>query len=369
MLLDVLGALIGFAGVMLLLSLIVTSLGQASQHLLRLRGRNLQVALADVLERIGKGKGWTAPALASEILRDAALPPSETGARVARNVDKIGGPVRWMRSAPSLVWLSPDELDHALRKASTPLSAAKAREARELFEKSQERMTERFKSWMRYLAIFWAIAVAGVFQISAPLLLRDLSTDPALRARYLAETATIQAQGAEAVEQLRAVGPAPVDALVEMARRHPRLAAVLEEVSGEGRDVAQLEHEIRDVLRDVPGQREALVGEYRQILAEMRTERVGGSLDVAEDQLGQLARIDIVPWPHGWSFYGRFGNVLGVLITALLLTLGAPFWFDAIKVLTSLRDKIALARGGGDGAAKASPPPKPAAGDADKTDG
>ena len=51
MLMDIIGVAIGFSVVMLLLSLIVTSLGQATQALLRLRGRNLRYGLAMALSK------------------------------------------------------------------------------------------------------------------------------------------------------------------------------------------------------------------------------------------------------------------------------------------------------------------------------
>ena len=49
MFLDILGVVIGFAVVMLLLSLLVTALVQATQHLLRLRARNFEYGLRALL--------------------------------------------------------------------------------------------------------------------------------------------------------------------------------------------------------------------------------------------------------------------------------------------------------------------------------
>jgi hypothetical protein len=61
--------------------------------------------------------------------------------------------------------------------------------------------------------------------------------------------------------------------------------------------------------------------------------------------------------PLGWShatsphnlFWDGFGKVLGLLVTAFALTLGAPFWFD-------LLGKVSNLRGSGPPAATASKP-------------
>jgi hypothetical protein len=42
-------------------------------------------------------------------------------------------------------------------------------------------------------------------------------------------------------------------------------------------------------------------------------------------------------WPSNWNF----GYLLGVLATAALLSLGAPFWFNALKSMTNLRPILA----------------------------
>jgi hypothetical protein len=42
-------------------------------------------------------------------------------------------------------------------------------------------------------------------------------------------------------------------------------------------------------------------------------------------------------WMARWSDTRRPINKLGVLLTAMLLSLGAPFWFNALKNLARLR--------------------------------
>jgi len=41
-------------------------------------------------------------------------------------------------------------------------------------------------------------------------------------------------------------------------------------------------------------------------------------------------------WPDKWG-----QHLLGMIFSALLLSLGAPFWFNTLKSLTSLRSTVA----------------------------
>jgi hypothetical protein len=60
----------------------------------------------------------------------------------------------------------------------------------------------------------------------------------------------------------------------------------------------------------------------------------------------KAAGFDIVPpgWLARWPNEGGiwwFNHLFGLLLTAGLLTLGAPFWFNLLKNLTSLRPALA----------------------------
>ena len=48
-----------------------------------------------------------------------------------------------------------------------------------------------------------------------------------------------------------------------------------------------------------------------------------------------------IPDPEHWRDHWRGVNTLGVLITSLLLSLGAPFWYSALSQLIQLRSTIA----------------------------
>jgi hypothetical protein len=112
--------------------------------------------------------------------------------------------------------------------------------------------------------------------------------------------------------------------------------------------------EIYDKLRDQPKLVEALVKSAPDV-----TEQGGAVLDQSnnttetrvtaftnlQEQM-KKAGFEIVPrgWLGRWPKEGRiwwFNHLFGLLLTAGLLTLGAPFWFNLLKNLMSLRPAVA----------------------------
>ncbi len=50
---------------------------------------------------------------------------------------------------------------------------------------------------------------------------------------------------------------------------------------------------------------------------------------------------DPYPWPSGGQWSWPFQHLLGILASAALLSLGAPFWFNTLKSLANLRPMLA----------------------------
>lgn len=81
----------------------------------------------------------------------------------------------------------------------------------------------------------------------------------------------------------------------------------------------------------------------RKYAARSDGARLQGSKDSRReprDVVSELGRLEVRPWPHGPSFYADPANCVGVLMTTVLLTLGAPFWFNMLKYAANLRDML-----------------------------
>jgi len=92
------------------------------------------------------------------------------------------------------------------------------------------------------------------------------------------------------------------------------------------------------------------VGKYRGFVISALVKRA----DDIDKQL-QKAGVDLVPSPYpgdpkqGWPYrvvhelfqFNNNRNFLGILLTAAFLSLGAPFWYNALKNLSNLRSTVA----------------------------
>ena len=287
--LDVLGVFTAFATVMLVFSIAITSLVQATQGLLRWRARNLQNGLAKIMKSV-QDEGSQDDAWENAI----SLLNNSYGALVNTKIPAAGLLSRFF--GPQVSWMDPDELDRELRRQKEiGLNDAQATEISEKFRKAQGTMRKLFLRRMRMATILWAFVIAFYYQLSTPDLLRDFSMDPDLRDRIATQGETLAAADTASSAQ-------------------------------NGDD-------------DEAGNTPALPG-------------VTATAD------GTTPYFQLQPWSESWGFYyekdaptdawyaGFQGkNIVGVLMTVLLLSLGAPFWFDMLKSVVSLRDTLSKATG------------------------
>ena len=283
---NVLGVLTAFITVMLIFSIAVTSLVQATQGLLRWRARNLQNSLAKILgSALGEGHGRNTREDAIAILNEA------DAALINTKLDPKGMVSRFF--GPQLSWMEPDELDRELLKQrKLGLTYEQKTDVSQKFRRSHHVMRKVFLRRVRLATIGWAFVIAVYYQISAPALLEELSADPQL--------------------------------------------------------VAQLEEQGRDMLQHADE-------------GDPDDETKGA----AEEGVASRAFFQLQPWQDGWCFFYhskkadpeckaaatdppgswfermQWSNIIGMLITVSLLSLGAPFWFDMLKSVVNLKDTIA----------------------------
>ena len=79
-------------------------------------------------------------------------------------------------------------------------------------------------------------------------------------------------------------------------------------------------------------------------ITRQELDRLGIAAIELKDQLAK-SRLDLIPttFPSWEQYRGdlSWGHVLGMLITAFLLSLGAPFWFSVLGSMAALRPMLA----------------------------
>ncbi len=390
MLSDVLGVLIAFVSIILLLSIVVTGMVQATQAVFRVRGRNLLASVTRFLEATNRlNAGDTR-------LQKRARAAAVLNSGNVASIDKVAKPDKfWRREllGPTVSWVHSQELAAAIEKIAPVLSDTERSEDKKPPDDkspdaaSSEAKTEasppatkkalnddmpppapktdnlvneirrmepawckRFQFFMRMVTIGWAFVIAIGFQVSAPALFASLSTDPKRVADILEEQEEISkiAKAAIADEQYDLVSDKALD---ELARNHPDYADDIAQAGNAAPTKAELMSQLQDVLPDVP-ERPQMMREYSELIDGLITDEVPASTNNTETTdaaVDKLAAFGIGWWKDGRAFYFDSENnlkisvAIGVLLTAILLTFGAPFWFEQLRTLAALRDPRAAA--------------------------
>jgi hypothetical protein len=351
--------LIGLTVVLLALSMAVTVITQSITALFNSRGRHLRRGLTDLLQQLD-------PALTAALSRSVATGvlthPLVSGSNtpIASNADASQGarPANWLRRvaggprlgnvvhreeftkllmglatgdgsvqleqtarsalitalsrngvadpdatlksiralALQLEKSSPD-LSNAARQNLAILHAAESdlvAKVNNWFDQTMDRTSQRFTASTRAVTFVASLVVAFGLQVDTPLLVNRLAADDQLRAAFVDEAGTLfkdqQARDQKAAQEAAATKEA------RPAETPPTPPA--------------------------PTDPDVIAQKYRAFLA------ANGVIQL--------------PSSAGWWEGFRTVNLFGVLVTALLLSLGAPFWYGALGKLLQLRSVLAV---------------------------
>jgi hypothetical protein len=384
--LENLDTIIAFAVVMLLLSLQITILCQIVVAVSNLRGRNLAHGLAGLLAKVDPKLDKHAEEIMDRVLRHSVLNRWFGSRANTLRPDELIRLLDDLVSDPDS-GLSPDALKALQATLSGTVSGltpelmdkalAVSRELEDLFPAQaiamrqavdnafgkirnieagiavwfgtvSDRMSERFALSTRMITVAFAIIVAFGLQIDALRVLHQLASNGELRAR-LAQSADQTVKEAESM----VAGTASARPLASQV-----LQAVKETV---GKSAADLIGEVpRDLITRADGenwlesritaqdQRESVLMAFdRQF--DKATQELLGQLRNSADQIKsrlQQSELTLIPnpFPTGAEFlqsYTSRRHLLGMLITALSLSVGAPFWFNMLRELANLRPLLA----------------------------
>lgn len=376
MLSNILGTLVAFVTIMLILSLIVTSLVQFIQAALRLRGRNLLVGVAALLKK--HVPTATLPAktksplrsnahltLAAHILNETQASPKFLEDPNATGRVLLGPPISWVpsddlaRAVVSTVGNSAGPAPVAATSATGAASgvpagpSAAAAAVQQAFENMEPAIAKRFQFIIRIWTVAISFVIAFAFQLSTPELLKNLPSQDAKRQAILAAVPTLTN---DATRKLAfSSDNALEESIKQLSEKFPQYAELFQEVSGDSESKQGMLDEMRGVLGK-RNDRESVLSEYSSIIDGVTKGAATSAFEHTSQLLNQLDMFSISPKLDNFDFYvaapitaegdniGKrvihWSNIFGVLITGILLSLGAPFWFEQLKNLSNLRDAM-----------------------------
>jgi len=208
-----------------------------------------------------------------------------------------------IRSVSLQLERSAPELSNMARQSAAILVAAPndfVAKINSWFDQTMDRTSQRFTASTRAITFVGAFLVAFGLQVDTPSLVNRLAADDALRATFVEHAKEMQAGGAPT----QAPQGAP--------------AGTAANTTNGGGASATGQPDPDKARSDADAQKE---GEYRAFLA------ANGIIKLPTNG----------HWREGFTLAGVFG----MLVTALLLSLGAPFWYSALSQLLQLRSVLA----------------------------
>lgn len=189
------------------------------------------------------------------------------------------------------------------------------------FEETMDRASTWYKKHIQFVLFFVGLAIAIAFNVDTLKIIERLEKDPKLRAQLV--------QQAEAFQEA-----------------HPDLDKKL--LLQEAENNQFLAHYSKNEIRTNDSLRNKVLTDSLELAnyLELKARR-----DILFDQASTLIKNDINNVHHslglGWetydnsSFLNMFYSLVGWMVTALALSLGAPFWFDLLNRLMKLRGSVA----------------------------
>jgi hypothetical protein len=218
------------------------------------------------------------------------------------------------------------------------------------FDVSQERAQVWFTSHTRYFTIFFAIVCAFWLQLDTVEIFKLVSSNRAVRDALVAQSGLVTKQAENLLGDKQSVLQQALATWRNGLTDDNAKKAVADEVATPSESRGSLREKIQKklVAAGVPGTAELL-----STLDTTIDTTVQASLGDSTQQIREVSRdldkktgFALFPpdgkgrWGDSWCA-GFWKHLLGMIFSAALLSLGAPFWFNALKSLSSLRSKVA----------------------------
>ena len=331
---DILGILLAFITQILLLSVLVTTAVQVTSSLFAIRKRNFNAVFQRVLKSL-RTDDTEDPQANSLKIEDVDV---FYGKRASKNaIDSLVTPT-------GISWLSGAGLKRFLEKNPVQLTTEQKTSISDTYEEIELFMSKRFSVIIRTITVTFSLIIAIVFQANSIEMLKHLSTDDTFRQKMLAqvENNNIHRLYRASEEQWET---SLNSAIEKFATDNKNLADYVEQVDKSVITISQAE---RDFLRILNGEGVAnatkIANNFATQLDETAFTYLSKRSEVLNETLAEGAKFNLTIWPDSSYFSGGYPEVLrrifGVLITVILLSFGAPFWFRMLQNVAALRDLL-----------------------------
>ena len=341
---------IGFATVMLAFSLIIMSLTQALASLLALRGARLRQGIEELIKH-------TLPGVVEDLAKQNAKPENQGKALTLKQLSErvLQHPLltdsatrrkgRWaMATAVKVEELLPVLDDVLVKHGLTALKEAQKQRLNDWFDSFMARVSQWFVMNTRWITVGFAVVLAMGMHLDSLEVVKQINQDAETRAKLLAMSSSLLDQTPAAVKHtedayrlaLSEVEKGNPDQLVEKPNAETRDAvtskpAALKWLQENARDGAQ----VADLTK-----------KFETALEPKLADAFDKSIDRAKTLQSELTSAGLSIYPsgdHTWTHWFALStsHFWGIAASVLFLSLGAPFWFNTLSRMTSLKSVVA----------------------------
>jgi hypothetical protein len=217
------------------------------------------------------------------------------------------------------------------------------------FEVSQERAQQWFTTHVRWFTIGFAVIFAFWLQLDTVEIFKLVSTNRAVRDSLVAQAGVVTKQAESILVNSPSVLQQALDTwrtALEDDKAKAAVAAVAvapTDTRGTLRQKIQKELEKAAVPKteDLLSSLDSTIDKTAQENLKDAAKQFGAvKLDLDETGFVIFPNKSKGRWGNGWCA-DLWHHLWGMVFSAALLSLGAPFWFNALKSLTNLRSKVA----------------------------
>lgn len=239
------------------------------------------------------------------------------------------------------------ELRSLVDKTLLDASSA-AQEITSWFDTVMDRTTENFLAKTRWITAGVALLLAFGLHVDSLAIIRQLASQPELRAKLVqsADATLRKAEGAFAQSaEEKALGSASI-AMVKAELTNNPAVQVLTNMPLNLLTRGAGEAWLRDRLgAAASADRDAILAAYHSRFEENTKVWLSDLRHTALDISTNLTQSDLAiipsPTPAFSTYFSERGHLLGTIMTVFFLSLGAPFWYNALRQLANLRPSVA----------------------------
>jgi len=336
--LELLDIAIGFATVMLAVSLIIMALTQAISSVLALRGVKLRRGLEELIKQTAPSIAIKATDLSEQILKHPLVSDTAT---VIPGRWKWASVIKKEEILPVLDSLLKLPVNQPEGFKGVPQAERDALIA--WFDSFMTRVSQWFVMNTRWVTIVLALVLSFSMHLDSVLVLKQLTEDTETRAKVVAMSSSLLEQTPESV---RGVETSYADTLKDLVQSNTAKfkdgttvasSPMVTTRSGATKWIG--------ANAKSPADTNDLVKTYNESVDRKLSEAIDKSIDRAKTLEGNLTSAGISLYPTGHSYQDWFAvdssHFWGMVASVLFLSLGAPFWFNLLKSMTSLKSVVA----------------------------